>query len=210
MKLVSIQIAARRSIVLPDRTIQTGIFKEPVPQADVGELGLQGDYVADQRHHGGPDQAVYVYSMEDYQWWESELGQALPAGTFGENLTFSTFGEHEVMIGDRWRIGDVVLETTAPRIPCLVLGSRMSDGRFPKAFRAARRPGFYARVIETGRVESPGPVVREPSGSGLSLMELFDLVYDTNASAAVLDRVLAAPIAERGRVDFERRLARIG
>lgn len=210
MELVSIQIAAERNIVLPERTIRTGIFKEPVPQASVGELGLDGDLVADKRHHGGPDQAVYVYSMEDYQWWELELGRTLSPGTFGENLTFSTFGDHEVMIGDRWRIGDVVLETTAPRIPCLVLGSRMGDGRFPKDFRAARRPGFYTRVIETGRVGAPAPVVREPSDSGVSLMEVFDLAYDTKAGTEVLDRVLAAPIAERGRVDFERRRARSG
>ena len=85
----------------------------------------------------------------------------------------------------------------------------MGDGRFPKQFRAARRPGFYARVIEPGQVESGVRVVREPSSSGVSLLELFDLAYDTKASAQQLERVLAAPIAERGRVDFERRLARL-
>ena len=30
-----------------------------------GEVGLAGDQVVDVRHHGGPDQAVYAYAVED-------------------------------------------------------------------------------------------------------------------------------------------------
>ena len=210
MQITSIQIGAERSIVLPERTITTGIYKEPVERSLIGKLGLDGDVIADKRHHGGPDQAVYVYSVEDYSWRESELGRSLAPGTFGENLTLSTFGDGEVMIGDRWQIGDVVLETTAPRIPCLVLGSRMGDGRFPKDFRAARRPGFYARVIESGSVSVGETVTRERSGNDVSVLEVFDLAYDPKAAGSILERVLAAPIAERSRVDFERRLARQG
>lgn len=208
MELVSIQIGPERSITLPERTVSTGIFKEPILAAQVRELGLEGDVVFDTRHHGGPDQAVYVYSLEDYEWWEAELGRRLAPGTFGENFTFSTFGDGEVMIGDRWRIGKVLLETTAPRIPCLVLASKMNDGGFVKRFRAARRPGFYARVIEPGRIESGAAVTKHPSASGLSLMELFDLAYDTKATRQRITRALAAPIAERGRADLKRRLAR--
>ena len=39
----------------------SGIFKRPVngPVA-IGPLGLDGDAVLDRKHHGGPDQAVYI------------------------------------------------------------------------------------------------------------------------------------------------------
>ena len=70
------------------REVQTGIFKEPVEgRVAVGELGLEGDVQADRRVHGGEDQAVYAYAIEDVDWWEAELGRELGPGFFGENLT---------------------------------------------------------------------------------------------------------------------------
>ena len=56
------------------RTISTGIRKAPVERGHVGTLGLVGDVVADVENHGGLDQAIYVYSSEDYVWWAEELG----------------------------------------------------------------------------------------------------------------------------------------
>ena len=43
--------------------------------------------IASKKHHGGPDQAVYVYGEHDYAWWSEQLGRPLEPGTFGENLT---------------------------------------------------------------------------------------------------------------------------
>jgi MOSC domain-containing protein YiiM len=204
--LVSIQSASPRSLTVGGREIKTGIFKESVASAVVGELGLEGDAVMSAKHHGGPDQALYVYSQSDYVWWSSQLDRELPPGLFGENLTLSSFGEGEVMIGDRWTIGDVVLETTAPRLPCATFGSMMGNVAFPKRFREGRRPGFYVRVIQGGLISPGTSVERLPSPHHVSVVEMFDLAYDTQASAHVLKRVLAAPIAERARSDYERRL----
>lgn len=83
----------------------------------IGRLGLLDDHIGDTRHHGGADQAAYLYSAEDYDWWAEQLGTALEPGTLGENLTLSSFGREAVHIGDRYRIGRVVLEVTSPRIP---------------------------------------------------------------------------------------------
>ena len=75
MEVVSVNVGALRPLVVSGREVQTGIFKEPVegPVA-VGSLGLEGDVQADRRVHGGEDQAVYAYAIEDVEWWESELG----------------------------------------------------------------------------------------------------------------------------------------
>jgi MOSC domain-containing protein YiiM len=150
-----------------------------------------------------------VYSREDFVWWEEQLGRSLASGIFGENLTISSFGGEEVMIGDRWQIGEVVLETTAPRIPCGKLGAVMKDPSFVKTFRQGRRPGFYARVLNPGVVVPCTEVTRFPSPSGVSVLDLFDLVYDVDAPADELRRVLGAPIAERARRNTEERLARL-
>ncbi|MEA2001944.1 MAG: MOSC domain-containing protein [Actinomycetota bacterium] len=210
MQLLSVQIATAQDIQIGSRTDKTGIFKLPVENAEIRELGLVGDAIISTRHHGGPDQAVYVYSDEDYAWWRAELGAELPPGTFGENLTFSGFGAGEVHVGDRWTMGDVVLETTAPRLPCATFAARMDDGGFVRRFRAGRRPGFYARVIVPGTVTSGLEVSKTPSSSEVTVMEVFDISYDTDASAEELRRALAAPIAIRDRVDLERRLTKFG
>jgi MOSC domain-containing protein YiiM len=45
--------------------------------------------------------------MEHYAYWRQELlGEALPWGAFGENLTVEGLSETTVNIGDRFRIGN--------------------------------------------------------------------------------------------------------
>jgi MOSC domain-containing protein YiiM len=135
---------------------QTGIFKEAVSEpVSIGALGLAGDAICDVENHGGPDQAVYVFGVPDYEWWSRELGLDLAPGTFGENLTITDLESAELLIGDRLYVGpQVILEVTAPRIPCVTLARRMNDPRFLVRFRAATRPGVYCRVIQ--------PLLRQP------------------------------------------------
>ena len=57
---------------------RTGIYKTPVPgPVEITALGVEADTVCDRRHHGGLDQALYVYRIEDYEWWTEELGMAV-------------------------------------------------------------------------------------------------------------------------------------
>ena len=55
--------------------MKTGIHKQAVDQIALEGAGITGDAVVNTKHHGGPDQAVYVYSAEDYEWWETGLGR---------------------------------------------------------------------------------------------------------------------------------------
>jgi MOSC domain-containing protein YiiM len=193
------------------RTISTGIRKRPVQQGHVGRLGLGGDVVVDEESHGGPDQALYLYSSEDYTWWAGELGAAPAPGTFGENLTLSSFGPAEVRIGDRFRVGGVLVEATAPRIPCAAFATRMGQRDWVKRFAAARRPGIYVRVLEPGEVTAGDPVERIAAGDGHpTVVQLMDTWYEAQPDPALLERLLRAPLAERARVAVERKLAGSG
>ena len=90
---------------------RTSIDKAPVSgPVEVRRLGLAGDQVSDTRHHGGADQAVYAYSREELDWWAGELGDELRDGEFGENLTTSGLDVDDAELGERWRIGTVLLE----------------------------------------------------------------------------------------------------
>ncbi len=77
----------------------------------------------------------------------AELGTELAPGTFGENLTVGGLESMDYNIGDRFHIGTVVLEVTAPRI-LASRWQRMGDPTFVKRFRYAERPGLYCRVIQ--------------------------------------------------------------
>lgn len=114
--------------------------------------GVTGDEIADRRHHGGPDQAVYAFAREDYAHWEAELGRPLGPGSFGENLTTVGLDIQNARIGERWRVGDCVLEVTGVRIPCAVFAGFVDEPRWVRRFTEHGVPGAYLRVIEPGLV----------------------------------------------------------
>ena len=210
MHLASVNVATPRMVELSGRRHRTAIEKvATVRSVKVGPGGLAGDRVASTKHHGGPDQAVYAYAVEDYAWWSSELGRELVPATFGENLTIAGIESASLFIGDRLRIGaDVVLEVTSPRIPCATLSARIGDAGFVRRFAAAGRPGPYLRVISVGALRSGDAVVLDTSHrSHVALMVLSELFYDRKAPAHRLEDVLHAPIAIRARVDVEERLS---
>jgi MOSC domain-containing protein YiiM len=194
--VVSVNVGAIREVSWRGRTVRTGIWKDPVegPVA-VGSEQVAGDEQADRRVHGGPDMAVYAYAVEDAAWWSEELGRPIPPGTFGENLTVAGVDVSGAAIGDRWRIGDVVLEVSQPRLPCFKLGIRLGDQRVVRRFARAGRPGAYLRVIVPGTVEAGQPVSVTPAaGPVVRLRELAgrDLPADLAA------RILADPRVPEG------------
>ena len=141
--------------------------------------GLADDTIVDTRNHGGPDQAVYIYGGTDYAWWSVELGRELAPGMFGENLTISDLESAPLAIGDRLHSGGVILEVTAPRIPCWKLAQRMGDPGFVKRFRAAERPGAYCRVVRVGSIRAGEPVTLVPyAGERVTVAEIFRDYYE--------------------------------
>lgn len=190
---------------------KTGIFKEPVDgPVGVTSTGLAGDAISDTENHGGVDQAVYVFGTPDYAWWSETLGREILPGTFGENLTVTGLESAEARIGDRLHAGSVVLEVTAPRIPCVTLAVRMADPGFLKLFRRAERPGLYCRVVREGSVRAGDPVAHEPyRGATISAIEMFRDFFAPDLSEAGIRRHLAAPIAVRDRVERERQLGEL-
>ncbi len=205
MKLVSVNVGNVQSLEVGNHSLKTGIFKTPVSSpVRVGKLGLEADVVQNTKHHGGVDQAVYVYGTADYAWWSEQLQTDLAPGMFGENLTISDLESATFNIGDRLKIGSVLLEVSASRIPCSTLAARMGDTGFVKKFKQARRPGLYCRVLEEGEVQVGDTVTLEPSeGEYLSVVDTFDWYYDPHPSLAMIQKVLAAPVAIRARKMYE-------
>jgi len=159
---------------------RSSIHKDAVPgPVLVTSLGLDGDQVSDTRHHGGVDQAVYAFAREDLDRWGQLLGERLPDGRFGENLTTQGLDVNEAEVGERWAVGSAVLEVASVRIPCndfkAWLGENGYDNRgWVKRFTAEGRPGPYLRVVEEGLVEAGDvlDVVHRP-GHGVTVSTMF-------------------------------------
>lgn len=164
-KVLTVNLAQPRPN--PDKgQLPTGIDKRPThdvvavraPGAMHDGLGsgLIGDVIGNTNVHGGDDQAVYAYAREDLDTWQSKLARDLGNGMFGENLTTVGVDVTGARIGERWQIGSggLVLEVSAPRIPCRTFTEWLAIGGWIKTFTKAAIPGAYLRVITPGTVQS--------------------------------------------------------
>ena len=210
VEIVSINVGQRRRLEGRSFNGETGIFKEPVAgPVEVRELGLEGDAIVHTKVHGGPDQAVYVYRQEDYDWWSAELDRLLSPGTFGENLTVAGLPSPGAVIGSRLVFDNVVLEATAPRIPCNTFAARMNDTAFIKRFMRAGRPGFYCRVVTPGAlIAGERFEVQEYAGDPVTTVEMFR-DWHRRLGGEEIRRLLAVPIDLRSRDYLEVKLTEL-
>lgn len=186
----------------------TGIVKTPAPHADIERMGIAGDAICDRKHHGGADQAIYLYFADDYQFWADELSQRIEPGHFGDNLTISGVEGRNVAIGDRFSIGPVLLEVTYHRTPCMTFAALMNDKFWVRRFHRAGRPGAYCRVLSTGRVEQAMPVDYTPyDGQRITVSELMALDGVKDIDPHFMRRALTTPIRDKTRFKYEDKLA---
>jgi len=211
MQLLSVNIGQKRTQPKGDELETTGIYKLPVQEpVEIKSLGIPTDAICDTKNHGGLDQAIYIYGKSDYDWWSNELGKKLEPGTFGDNLTINELESARFNIGDRLHVGSVILEVSAPRIPCSTLARRMDDKQFIKKFKHAERPGLYCRVIQEGFVQAGDEVkVESYKSETISILQMFRHYYDNHKSEEMLRNHLRAPIAIRARMETEEDLQKL-
>jgi MOSC domain-containing protein YiiM len=180
---------------LPDkRPNRSGIDKRPVTgRVAVGELGLAGDVQVNRRHHGGEGQAVYAYAQSDADWWEAELGRALPPGRFGENLRTTGLDLRGAVLGEQWQVGTARLQVTAWRIPCANFARFWEVPDLVKRFAAHGATGAYLRVLETGELGAGDAVevVARPE-HGITVETAFRIVMTQRSRLPELAPALSA------------------
>ncbi|MEY3803490.1 MAG: MOSC domain-containing protein [Actinobacteria bacterium] len=154
---------------------RTGIDKRSVSgPIEFKNNGVAGDRIIDTNVHGGYDQAVYAYAIEDAQWWENEISEEISAGRFGENLTTEGIDVNAALVGEQWKIGSVILEVSQPRIPCRVFAGFWKRSTLIKDFTKAGRPGTYLRIIQEGSAQAGDSieVIFKPDHA-ISIKDLF-------------------------------------
>ncbi|WP_445166757.1 MOSC domain-containing protein [Mycolicibacterium sp. Dal123E01] len=200
-RLVSVNVGLPKDVEWNGRTVHTGSWKAPVtgPRM-VRRLNIDGDGQGDLGGHGGENRAVLVYQLASYDHWSTVLGREdLTPGAFGENLTVDGLPDDEVCIGDRFRIGDVVLEVTQPRVTCYRVGMRLDEPRMAALLVSHHRPGFYCRVLTEGEVTAGQDVVKIADGPRrVSVAEIDALLYLPGHPRDALQRALDIPALSPG------------
>lgn len=196
-RVVSVNVGKPVDVAWARPLRRTSIDKRPVDgPVQVTALGIEGDQVSDTKHHGGIDQAVYVFAREDLDIWGERVGQRIRNGQFGENLTTAGIDVNEALLGERWRVGAVLFEVAEVRIPCNTfknwLGlTGIDNAGWLKRFTAEGRPGPYLRVLESGSLAAGDEVVvvHRPS---------HDITVSTMFRAFTTDRSLLPRLLEVG------------
>jgi len=182
MQVIAISVGKIKNLISgdnpSDKVIPSAIGKSPISTLDsrisvrVRYLGLESDEQADLRVHGGEDKAIYAYPLEHYPFWDEQRSSisnsfsSITFGAMGENLTTSGFSEEDVYVGDRWKVGEVILEVADFREPCFKFNINMGWSGAAKAMIASGFSGWYLRVIKPGNIVA-GEIINVIPGTRL-------------------------------------------
>jgi MOSC domain-containing protein YiiM len=144
-----------------------GVPKRRVTDAKVSRLGLHNDAHNDTKHHGGPDRAVCLFSLERIRALQEE-GHPIDIGSAGENVTVEGIDWDLVVPGVRVRLGEeVTLEVASFTSPCKTIKASFAEGKFARISEMLH-PGWsrvYARVLSEGEIRSGDRVEVIPGSS---------------------------------------------
>src|SRR4051812_40141539 len=86
-----------------------GVPKAAVTEARITAIGMDGDRQNNLKHHGGPDRALCLYSMDLIEALQAE-GHPIVPGATGENVTVRQLDWRAVRPGARLQIGALTLD----------------------------------------------------------------------------------------------------
>ena len=144
-----------------------GVPKRAIAEGNIGPLGIAGDDHAHPEIHGGPRQAVLLIANEAIAELIAQ-GFPLYPGALGENITTLGLNHKQWRTGQRWRVGQAIVEFTKVRAPCSQLSVygpgiqraiydvQVDDGD-PSSPRWAMS-GFYASIVQPGIVRPGDPI----------------------------------------------------
>jgi MOSC domain-containing protein YiiM len=137
-----------------------GVPKLALRRASLSTLGIQGDQHRNLKHHGGPERAVCLYSLEHIQALQAE-GHPIFPGSVGENITLSGLDWSLLAPGARLQLGEkALLEMTSYTEPCANIRESFDQDQIARIAQD-RNPGWsrlYARVLVEGEISVGDPV----------------------------------------------------
>jgi MOSC domain-containing protein YiiM len=148
----------------PETGAEHGLPKPFVDDFRILKGGVEGDFnrYRHEEQNDEPSQAVLMMPIEMIRTLNSE-GWPIREGDLGENVTTEGVPYGEFHPGDRFRVGDVVVEVSKPCTPCtnLHLLPYVGEVRGPAFLKTMLdRRGWYASVVQEGRVRTGDSIER--------------------------------------------------
>jgi MOSC domain-containing protein YiiM len=213
MRVQALNVSLPKVLVYKGEEVLTGIYKvstaEPLM---IRKTNIDGDRQADLTVHGGVDKAVYAFPAEHYSYYQETLKQdPYETGQFGENLTTEGMLESDVHIGDRYQVGEVVLEVSQPRSPCYKFAIKMGTAESLSVCINSAKTGFYFRVLSEGVVQSGDRIEIEYSNdTAPTVEEVHRLYYLDKRNIDGLTRAAQCnSLAEDWIDEFENRIRKL-
>lgn len=180
MQVISTNIGKPATIKWRGKHVQTGIYKTPVNQPIyLGKHDVKSDTVSDRNVHGGEYKACYLFSADQYSYWQKLYPNLdWDYGMLGENLTVSGLDETQIYIGDIYKVGEALVQITQPREPCYKFGVKFGTQEVLKQFVEHGYSGTYVKVLEEGYVakEDKFTLVKHAKNS-LTVHQFFNLLF---------------------------------
>jgi molybdopterin adenylyltransferase len=126
---------------------EQGTAKRPVEQIAVNDLGIVGD-----AHAGAWHRQVSLLAEESVRSFSQQLGQPIPPGQFGENITYRGLPSCNVEPLDRFAFDEIELEVTQIGKECHGAGCTIFQ-QVGKCVMPVE--GLFARVVRGGTLR-PG------------------------------------------------------
>lgn len=157
--------------------------------------GLAGDTQADRRAHGGDGKALHQFPAEHYV----RLAAAFPAaqnlapGGLGENISTHGLTEHDVCIGDIYRLGSARIQVSQPRTPCWKIDHRTACEGVAAFIAEHGLAGWYYRVLEAGEAGAGDRLehLKRPA-EAVTLAEFWRVIHEPRPPLAALLRLAYA------------------
>lgn len=145
-----------------------GMPNRAVLEGHLDVEGFAGDGWNNRKIHGGPQQAVLLVALEVIQELQGK-GYPVYPGAIGENITTEGILFSSLRAGQRFQLGEAVIELTKIRTPCYkldVYGNGIQQEIYdaqvkqtdPSSPRWAKS-GFYARVLQPGVVRAKDQII---------------------------------------------------
>ena len=188
LKIIGIYLGKLSNI--GEKRSPTGIYKQSVEQVSVDELGIIGDIQADKRFHGGPEKALHQYALCSYEKIIKRhplLHKQAKPGMIGENLSATDMNEHNVCIGDIYKVGSCVLQVSSPRIPCWKIDAKFKQPDLNQFISQHRLNGWYYRVLQAGNITLNNAfLLQQRPNTSVTVDTMLKVIYG-KAEALIVD-----------------------
>lgn len=208
MKVISTNIAQPTTFMWNGKEVTTGIYKKPTDVAIyLGKEDVRGDEVSDRKVHGGEFKACYLFSANNYPYWQNLYPNLdWTYGMLGENLIIEDLDEKQLNIGDIYKLGKALVQITQPREPCFKFAHKFGTEDVLQQFINHGYSGTYVRVLEEGNVKTGDyfKLVKSAKES-ISIFQFFELLYAENKNKNHIALILnneALPQRIRKRLKF--------